>query len=62
MHNIGQFIYPWSSGHFSRMMRFHEAFSDQMKEEFETHSSSKGQIYQKILEKFTNKSDKINNI
>jgi hypothetical protein len=62
MHKIGEFIYPWGSGHFSRMMRFHEAFSDQMKEEFETHFSSKGQIYQKILEKFPNQSDKIHNI
>ena len=62
MHKIGEFIYPWGSGHFSRMMRFHEAFSDHMKEEFETHFSSKGQIYQKILEKFPNQSDKIHNI
>ncbi len=62
MHKIGEFIYPWGSGHYSRMMRFHEAFSDNMNEEFETHFSSKGQVYQKILEKFPNQSDKIHNI
>ncbi len=62
MHKIGEFIYPWGSGHYSRMMRFHEAFSDNMKEEFETHFSSRGQVYQKILEKFPNQSDKIHNI
>ena len=62
MHKIGEFIYPWGSGHYSRMMRFHEAFSDYMKEEFETHFSSRGQVYEKILEKFPNQSDKIHNI
>jgi len=62
MHKIGEFVYPWGSGHYSRMMRFHEAFSDHMKEEFETHFSSRGQVYQKILEKFPNQSDKIHNI
>ena len=62
MYKIGEFIYPWGSGHFTRMMRFHEAFSDSMKEEFETHFSSKGQVYQKILEKFPNQRDKIHNI
>ncbi len=52
MHKIGEFVYPWGSGHYSRMIRFHEAFSDLMKEDFEAHFSSKDHVYQKLLEKF----------
>ena len=62
MHKIGEFIYPWGSGHYSRMMRFHETFSELMKEEFETHFSSKDHVYQKLLEKFPNQIDKIHHI
>jgi len=62
MHKIGEFIYPWGSGHYSRMMRFHEAFTDCMKDDFETHFSSKDHVYQKLLEKFPNQKDKIHKI
>ncbi|MFQ5439958.1 MAG: glycosyltransferase [Nitrosopumilaceae archaeon] len=62
MHKIGEFIYPWGSGHYSRMIRFHEAFSEFMKDDFETHFSSKDQIYRKLLEKFPHQRDKIHNI
>jgi hypothetical protein len=62
MHKIGEFIYPWGSGHYSRMIRFHEAFTDIMKEDFETHFSSKDHVYQKLLEKFPNQRDNIHNI
>jgi hypothetical protein len=62
MYKIGEFIYPWGSGHFSRMIRFHGAFSDHMKEDFEPHFSSKDHVYQKLLEEFPNQKDKIHNI
>ncbi len=62
MHKIGEFIYPWGSGHYSRMIRFHEAFSDFMKEDFESHFSSKGHVYQKLLDKFPDHRDKIHDI
>jgi hypothetical protein len=62
MHKIGEFVYPWGSGHYSRMIRFHEAFSDLMKEDFEVHFSSKDHVYQKLLEKFPDQKDKIHNI
>jgi hypothetical protein len=62
MHKIGEFIYPWGSGHYSRMIRFHEAFSDFMKEDFESHFSSKDHVYQKLLDKFPDHRDKIHNI
>ena len=62
MYKIGEFIYPWGSGHYSRMIRFHEAFSDQMNEDFEAHFSSKDHVYQKLLEKFPDQQDRIHNI
>ena len=62
MHKIGEFIYPWGSGHYSRMIRFHEAFIDLMKEDFEAHFSSKDHIYHKLLDKFPDQQDKIHNI
>ena len=62
MHKIGEFIYPWGSGHFSRMIRFHEAFSEFMKDDFESHFSSKDHVYQKLLEKFPEQRDRIHNI
>ena len=62
MYKVGEFIYPWGSGHFSRMIRFHSAFSDHMKEDFEFHFSSKDHVYQKLLEKFPNQKNKIHNI
>ncbi|NIQ15960.1 MAG: glycosyltransferase, partial [Candidatus Dadabacteria bacterium] len=62
MYKIGEFIYPWGSGHYSRMMRFHDAFSDQMKDNIETHFSSKDHVFQKLLKKFPNQKDRIHNI
>jgi len=62
MFKIGEFIYPWGSGHYSRMMRFHAAFSDFMKKEFEVHFASKDHIYQKLLNKFPDQKDQIHNI
>ena len=49
MFKIGEFIYPWGSGHYSRMMRLNDALSDQIKDEFEVHFSSKGHVYEKLL-------------
>ena len=62
MRKIGEFIYPWGSGHYSRMIRFHEAFSDYMKEDFETHFSSKDHSLPKIIRKISQSKDKIHNI
>ena len=62
MRKIAEFIYPWGSGHYSRMMRFHEAFSDVMQDEVETHFVSKDHVYQKLVEKFPSQKEKIHNI
>jgi len=62
MYKIGEFIYPWGSGHYSRMIRFHEAFSEHMNSDFDYHFSSKDHVYQKLLEKFPDHRDRIHNI
>ncbi len=62
MLKIGEFIYPWGSGHYSRMMRLNEALSDHINEEFEVHFSSKGHVYEKLLKKFPDQKEKIHKI
>jgi len=52
---IGQFIYPWGSGHYSRMMKLNISLPKYLKEEYEIHYSSKAEIYEKLLEKFPSK-------
>ena len=49
MAKIGQFIYPWGNGHYSRMMRLNEKLKELGDNEF--HYFSKGDIYQKLLER-----------
>lgn len=62
MFKIGEFIYPWGSGHYSRMMRLNDALSNEIKDELEIHFSSKDHVYQKLLKKFPDKKDKIHEI
>ena len=62
MFKIGEFIYPWGSGHYSRMMRLNDALSNEIKDELEVHFSSKDHVYQKLLKKFPDKKDKIHEI
>ncbi len=62
MLKIGEFIYPWGSGHYSRMMRLNEVLGDHIKEEFEVHFSSKDHVYEKLLKKFPDQKEKIHEI
>ena len=62
MLKIGEFIYPWGSGHYSRMMRLNDALSDHIKDEFDVHYSSKDHVYEKLLKKFPDKKEKIHEI
>ena len=62
MLKIGEFIYPWGSGHYSRMMRLNEVLGDYIKEEFEIHFSSKDHVYEKLLKKFPDEKEKIHKI
>ena len=62
MLKIGEFIYPWGSGHYSRMMRLNEVLGDHIKEKFEVHFSSKDHVYEKLLKKFPNQKENIHEI
>ena len=62
MKKIGEFIYPWGSGHYSRMMRLNEVLPDFVNDEFEIHFSSKDHVYQKLLENFPEKREQIHEI
>jgi len=62
MIKIGEFIYPWGNGHYSRMMRLNSVLPDFVKDEFEIHFSSKAHVYEKLLEKFPNKREQIHEI
>ena len=62
MLKIGEFIYPWGSGHYSRMMRLHEALEDNIDDELDVHFSSKDHVYEKLIKKFPDKKEKIHEI
>ena len=62
MLKIGEFIYPWGSGHYSRMMRLNDVLGEHINEKFEVHFSSKDHVYEKLLEKFPNEKEKIHEI
>ena len=62
MLKIGEFIYPWGSGHYSRMMRLNEVLGDHIKEKFEVHFSSKDHVYEKLLKKFPDQKENIHEI
>ncbi|NIP61727.1 MAG: glycosyltransferase [Nitrosopumilaceae archaeon] len=61
MVKIGEFIYPWGSGHYSRMMRLNSVLPDYV-EELEIHYSSKDHVLKKLLEQFPDQKDKIHEI
>jgi len=60
MAKIGQFIYPWGNGHYSRMMRLNEKLKEMDDNEF--HYFSKGDIYKKLLEKFPDEKENIHEV
>ena len=62
MLKIGEFIYPWGSGHYSRMMRLNEVLGDHIKDKFEVHFSSKDHVYEKLLKKFPDQKERIHEI
>ena len=47
MHKIGEFIYPWGNGHYSRMMRLNGVLGRYVPDA-EVHISSKGEIYERL--------------
>lgn len=61
MYKIGEFIYPWGSGHYSRMMRLNSVLSEHIKN-YEIHYASKDHVYQKLLERFPENKSQIHEI
>jgi len=62
MKKIGEFIYPWGNGHYSRMMRLNDIIQEDLGDQLETHYFSKGEIYEKLLKKFPYQKDKIHEV
>ena len=62
MEKIGQFIYPWGNGHYTRMMRLDEALPKYLGEEFVVHYFSKGEVYKKLLDKFPDRQKNIHEV
>ena len=62
MKKIGQFIYPWGNGHFSRMMRLNDALDEIITDETEMHFFSKGEILEKLYKRFPTKKENIHEI
>ena len=62
MKKIGQFIYPWGNGHYTRMMRLDEALPKYLGEEFDVHYFSKGEVYKKLLSKFPDRQKNIHEV
>ena len=60
MAKIGQFIYPWGNGHYTRMMRLNEKLKEMGDNEF--HYFSKGDIYKKLLERFSDEKENIHEV
>ena len=62
MKKIGEFIYPWGNGHYSRMMKLDAVLPNYLTEPHEIFYFSKGEIYKKLLEKFPDKKKNIHEI
>ena len=62
MKKIGQFIYPWGNGHYTRMMRLDKVLPKYLNEEFTTHYFSKGEVYKKLLERFPDKQNNVHEV
>ena len=58
MAKIGEFIYPWGNGHYSRMMRLNDALSEHMPDA-EIHYSSKGEIYERLRGMYSERAHQI---
>ena len=63
MYKIGEFIYPWGGGHYSRMMRLDRALARHSStDDMEVHYSSKGRIYKRLLERFADRTGQVHQI
>ena len=61
MIKIGEFIYPWGGGHYSRMMRLN-AVLDKYIDNYDMHYASKGHVYEKLQRNFPDALDRIHKV
>jgi hypothetical protein len=62
MKKIGEFIYPWGNGHYSRMMKLDAVLPKYITEQYEMFYFSKGEIYKKLIKKFPDRKNNIHEI
>lgn len=62
MKKIGGFINPWGTGHFTRMMALDNSIRERIKDKLEIHYISSGDIYQKLLQRFSSNRENLHNI
>ncbi|MGI0087062.1 MAG: glycosyltransferase [Nitrosotalea sp.] len=62
MKKIGGFINPWGNGHFTRMMALDDVIRQNVKDDLDIHYSSSGEIYQKLIKRFSAKKENLHNI
>lgn len=61
MVKIGEFIYPWGNGHYSRMSRLNKILNQYIVNA-DIHYSTKGHVYEKLLKLYPDKADHIHHI
>ena len=61
MPKIGNFIYPWGNGHYSRMMRLNNEVIAAV-ENAQMHYISKPPIYEKLQERFPEHPERIHKV
>lgn len=61
MAKIGEFIYSWGNGHYTRMSRLNQVLGEYVTNA-DIHYSSKGEIYEKLLKLYPDSIDNIHNI
>ena len=61
MTKIGEFIYSWGNGHYTRMTRLNQVLEEYVADA-DIHYSSKDEIYEKLLKLYPNNADNIHRI
>lgn len=61
MAKIGEFIYSWGNGHYTRMTRLNQVLEEYVADA-DIHYSSKDEIYEKLLKLYPNNTDNIHRI
>lgn len=62
MTRIGEFIYPWGNGHYSRMSRLNGVLGEYLSGDLEIHYSSKGDIHERLLSALPNHPERVHEV